>query len=351
MRSMRSSLKSWAVLILGASLISNVGCSGAKDPMESAGSGSSGSGGAAASGSGGASGTGAATGGTSGAGGASGMNATGGTGGTSGSGTGGTSGTGAGGTGGTAGMTAEPEVLDPNVDWTAYELVYDTSYTAYDGEHTYQVPFYVLDTEFELSDWSAIPSDAVTIEENPDTELGGVLVTIVRPVEEITIAVHSGELGGSAPIHVTIGTPEEWEMGEARYNNGVEYTIPDFDFAALLDPNFMPPEPPGDLACNNCHTTGAKYFEIQHTPNQAAYYSDEDLVTILTEGKKPEGAPYRILPENLEHLYVQFHTWESSEEERKGLIMYLRSLTPEGQGDIKLPDGTYVPVGTMPMTP
>jgi len=48
-----------------------------------------------------------------------------------------------------------------------------------------------------------------------------------------------------------------------------------------------------------------------------------------------------VLPEMLEHLYVGFHTWEASEEEMLGLIVYMRSLTPTGQGDILLPDGTF----------
>ena len=35
-----------------------------------------------------------------------------------------------------------------------------------------------------------------------------------------------------------------------------------------------------------------------------------------------------------------------ADDEIKGLIIYLRSLTPTGQGDILLPDGTYVAPGT-----
>jgi hypothetical protein len=86
---------------------------------------------------------------------------------------------------------------------------------------------------------------------------------------------------------------------------------------------------------------------------QAARFSDDDLRIILTEGKKPEGVGFRILPPMLgsmtaEELYADFHTWEASEDEIVGLIMYLRSLTPTGQGDIRLPDGTYVPAGTTP---
>jgi hypothetical protein len=287
----------------------------------------------------------------------------------SGAGTGGGSQPAAGGSGSgtTAGSAAPPDVpagppppvpeeLDPNVDWTALTLVYPNAYTAFDGMHSFQVPFYVDGTTVELAGWSAIPSDAVTFDADP--ELGGVIVTIVKHVPQIVIAARVDDIGGTAALNVTMATPEQWTAGEARYNNGIDFELPMIDPAAfaelLLDPNWMPPKPPGDIACNNCHSTGAKYFEVQHTPTQAARFTDDQLRTILTMGMKPAGVGFRVLPEMLlgmtaTDLYAEFHTWDSTEEEITGLIVYLRSLTPQGQGDILLPDGTYVEPGTMPM--
>jgi hypothetical protein len=232
------------------------------------------------------------------------------------------------------------EMLDPDVDWTALTIVYPTMYSAHDGVHTFQVPAHVDGTTVELSGWTAIPATAVTFDADPETE-GGVMITIVEPVEEITIAAAAGPIGGTAPLFVTVATPEDWARGEARYNNGVDYNLPMLNFADLINPEWMPPEPPDNLACNNCHTTGAKYFEIQHTPTQAARLSNDDLVQILTTGTKPAGVEFRVLPEMFQHLYEGFHTWEASEEEITGLIVYMRSLTPTGQGDILLPDGTF----------
>jgi hypothetical protein len=256
---------------------------------------------------------------------------------------------------GTGGSQPMVEMLDPNVDWTALTLVYPTAYSAHDGVHTFQVPFYVDGATVELSGWSAIPSSAVSFD--PDPELGGVIVTVLENAPQITIAARSGAIGGTATLHVTGATPEQWEMGKARYANGVEFNLPTFtlaDFQAmLLNPNWMPPEAPPNLACNNCHTTGAKYFEIQHTPTQAARFSDEDLRTILTTGMKPPGIGFRLLPPTLfgmsaQEVYADFHAWDASDDEIKGLIVYLRSLTPEGQGDILLPDGTYIAPGQRP---
>ena len=247
------------------------------------------------------------------------------------------------------------EMLDSKVDWKALTIIFPTMYSAYDGVHTFQVPAHVDGATVALSGWQAIPSDAVTFDADPDVE-GGVLITVDKAVDQVTIAASAGPIGGTAALFVTSGTPEQWKAGEARYNNGVDFQLPgfeDIDPAMFLDPNWMPPKPPGDLACNNCHSTGAKYFEIQHTPTQAARFSDADLKGILTMGTKPEGVGFRILPEMLGsmtavELYAEFHKWEASDDELKGVILYLRSLTPTGQGDIRLPDGTYVAPGTVP---
>ena len=59
---------------------------------------------------------------------------------------------------------------------------------------------------------------------------------------------------------------------------------------------------------------------------------------------KPSFARWVFLPEQFQDLYVDFHTWESTEAEQKGLIVYLRSLTPTGQGDFLIPDITGLPM-------
>jgi len=247
-------------------------------------------------------------------------------------------------------------------DWAALDVIYDTTYSAFDGVHPFKVPYHVLDTEVELADWFSIPAGAVSFDVDPDLETmgGGVIATIVEYHPEITIGVQSGMLGGTAPLFVTEATEEEWLVGEARYDNGTNYEFPELgpdEFAALLlDPSWSPPAPPDNCSCISCHSSNAMYFEIQHTPTQAARFSDEQLMNIMTMGMKPEGVGFRILPEMLGEktnveIYEEFHTWTGSEQELKGLVVYLRSLAPTGQGDIKLPDGTYVEPGSMPPMP
>jgi hypothetical protein len=231
-------------------------------------------------------------------------------------------------------------MLDPDVDWDSLTLVFPVLYSAFDGTHMFQIPVHVDGTSVDLANWQAIPSDAVVFDPDPEVE-GGVMITIVKGVEDITIAAHANKVGGTAPLHVTLATPDEWDIGEKRYHNGVDYDLPELTFDQLVDPNWQPPPTPKNLACNNCHSTGAKYFEIQHTPNQIGDLSDDVLIQIFTTGMKPDGVPYHVLPPDLEHLYPEFHTWDATDEERKGLIVYLRSLTPMGQGDIVIPDGLF----------
>src|SRR5690242_21323409 len=46
--------------------------------------------------------------------------------------------------------------------------------------------------------------------------------------------------------YTTLFRSEQWAAGEKRYNNGVEFNF-DIDFSKVLDPSFMPPEPPPNL--------------------------------------------------------------------------------------------------------
>ena len=286
-----------------------------------------------------------------------------------------------------------PEMLDPKVDWKALKLVYPTLYSAYDGVHTFQVPVHIDGTTVELSGWSAIPSDAVAFDPDPDNK--GVMITMLKAVADVTIAARTGgstPLGGTATLHITESTPEEWALGQQRYMTGEDWNPFGFDpgdlppelqgmdisnwtldqFIAVLGPDrfyqllaeFMDkfanmPPPPTNLKCTNCHGTGAKYLEVQHTPTQVALVSDEDLGKIFTMGMKPAYLGFHVLPMLAQEQYTSMHRWMATDDEVKGLIVYLRSLTPQGQGDVLGPNGQYFPAdpdamgifGMLPKTP
>ncbi|MDD9971747.1 MAG: hypothetical protein OXR73_36220 [Myxococcales bacterium] len=254
------------------------------------------------------------------------------------------------------------EFLDPAVDWTALNLVYPKMYSAHDGVHVFQVPVYVNNIATDPEDWRAMPADAVTFDawQSDDGEQTGVLITVQRPEPLVTIAASAGSIGGTAELHVTTATEAEWAIGEERYKNGAPFDIQSFTQNSMLDLSNFEIDlatgtvrivdadisdfgNPTDLRCDTCHTAGAENFQIQHTPTQAARFSDEELIKVFTEGTKPDGVGFRVLPRQIENFYQYFHTWEVSEEQARGLVIYLRSLTPQGQGDILLPTGGFMP--------
>jgi hypothetical protein len=98
----------------------------------------------------------------------------------------------------------------------------------------------------------------------------------------------------------------------------------------MIDP--MGIDIPDNLQCSNCHSEVADALDVEHTPQQTGGYSDDELISIFTMGQKPGDAKFHTpFPEA---LYMRFHTWEATEEEREGLVTYLRSLTPKTQGPL-----------------
>ncbi len=221
-------------------------------------------------------------------------------------------------------------------DWKAIKINYPVSYSGFDGVHTFKVPMSSLCGPEPLANWHAEPASAVTFDDDPDNA-NGVMVTIIAAVPEITIAVVDGTKGGKAPLHVTIGTPAQWELGNTRYHTGSDWTL-----------NITAPmAPPPDTKCTVCHgSNSSATFNVQHTPTQAARISDEGIKQIMTTGTKPADVPFRVLPPTFmfgtttltnAELYKMFHLWKATDDQIKGMILYLRSLTPTGQGCVTNP--------------
>ncbi len=85
----------------------------------------------------------------------------------------------------------------------------------------------------------------------------------------------------------------------------------------------------------NCHgptATQGTFLGIQHTPEQTAGFSDQELVDIIVNGIIPGGWYYN--PAIIPYAYWQyFHKWRDlTPEQQRGIVVYLRSLTPTSQG-------------------
>lgn len=228
------------------------------------------------------------------------------------------------------------------------QLAFDPMYSGYDGVHDYKLPVKVTGATGDLT-VTTDPPDFVDSEPNTD----GVMLTM-RKAGATTVLIKDAQGSwGSAKLTITQFTPDQWELGKTRYNEGgVAF---DFEGGAPM-PGTIPDR--NDMAaCTSCHlpdgaggstTTetdgGFPQIDIEHTPQQTGGYTDDQLIAIFTEGKKPAGSPFRVIPSLLgPTIYSMFHKWNVDEDTKQGIVAYLRSLEPKPQGEIDF--GALIPRG------
>jgi hypothetical protein len=250
-----------------------------------------------------------------------------------------------GGTGGGGSVSTEPDTDPVGTELT---LLFNPMYSAYIPNSNVEFKLPAIAQGVADVQWST--DDPSKVDLTPDPTTGGILIT-TRGSGTVKIIARAGALSGSADLHITEATQEEWDIGEDRYNNEIPFPmqniIPDGGFGdggirslldggvpdggfTSIDPGSLGINIPDDLSCVNCHGTTAQALDVEHTPQQTGGYSDDDLISIFTMGMKPPGATFHTpFPE---FIYIMYHTWEATPEEQKGLIVYLRSLEPKTQG-------------------
>ena len=187
--------------------------------------------------------------------------------------------------------------------------------------------------------WSASDPTAVTFA--VDSTTGGTVMTVKSATPTVTITAQIGSACTSTQLSITSAVESDWTTGSARYNNGVPIYpgCIDTKLAPILVEAgiHLPPVPdagcpdagPACTACHGAAPTGGFFQGVEHTPAQTAGFSDDQLVNIFVNGTVDDGGPFdpSILPYGYWHL---FHTWSdiSTPEQQKGMIVYLRSLTP-----------------------
>lgn len=207
-------------------------------------------------------------------------------------------------------------------------------YSAFGGDHEFQVPARV--DGVKNVKWSADPADAVSFAKQDD---GSVMITMKKFAPTVTITAKAAGLKSTAKLHMTQSDDELWKQGSERYNNGVVFKRPDGGGGGRGDGG-----PRGErvvdkkLACTNCHAKGGQGSDVEHTPTQTGGFSDEELVDMFTKGVKPEGVKMRVMTEE---KWKKIHTWEMDEDEKAGLVVYLRALTPESQGTLDFGGGIF----------
>jgi len=196
-------------------------------------------------------------------------------------------------------------------------------YSAYEPTHTYQLPAVVNGIDPTTVTWSA--SDPTMVTFAADVATGGTLLTMAKS-GTVTIIATAGGLCGSSELSITAATPEDWTIGNARYNDGVAVHFAK-DAGTTDDAG-------GGPACTNCHgatADGGLFNDVAHTPEQTGGFSDTDLIGIVTQGVVPDGGYFDtsiISYAQWHHL----HQWtDITADEQQGIVVYLRSLAPTSQ--------------------
>lgn len=211
-----------------------------------------------------------------------------------------------------------------NTEADDLEVLFSPAYSAHDGEHEFKIPLSVAGVN--NIDWSASDPDMVDL----DPQSKGLVLVTTRKPGTVTITAKKGSLRGTTKLTITDATAEEWEAGNARYNNGIVLKRGERRDGGGGGWEGGTPSPERQqAACTNCHARGKD--DVEHTPMQTGGYSDQELIDIFTKGQKPEGAEMRLWTAE---RWSRIHKWTMDEHAVKGLVVYLRSLEPKSQGPI-----------------
>jgi hypothetical protein len=206
------------------------------------------------------------------------------------------------------------------------QILFNPMYSAYDGSHSFKIPAVVDNIDPAAVRWSA--SDPSMVDMVSDLTVGGVMIS-PRKAGTVSIIATAGTQQGTSLLTITQAAPEDWTLGSMRYNNGIVLTGP--------LPGGGGRQPDGAVvlngACTNCHGETAsmgQFRTVSHTPEQTGGFSDDDLLNIITKGTVPIGGYFdsSVVQYN---VWRMFHTWEMTPQEARGIIVYLRSLTPQAQ--------------------
>jgi hypothetical protein len=205
---------------------------------------------------------------------------------------------------------------------SALKVLFSPMYSAFDGKHTFQVPAVVDGIDNTVLQWSASDSSMVTIAKDDTT--GGAMIT-TQKAGTVTIIASGGGLCGTSVLTITQASPDDYDNGSSRYNDGVS-------LAGLREAGVRDAAAFGELACTNCHGDNANglFKDVAHTPEQTGGFSDQDLINIFTQAQVPDGGYFD--PNIVSYQRWQtFHQWDMTPDEAKGIVIYLRGLTPEQQ--------------------
>jgi hypothetical protein len=231
-------------------------------------------------------------------------------------------------------------------------ISFSPMYSAFDGTHEYAVSPSVpsaaegsMDSDPVMAATIKWEVDGAFVKQDEFPDLAAAVKLTTKKAGKTTVKVTAKTLAGNtvrgeAPLTINEASQAEWDAGEARYNNGMMITWTRPTMAAQGEGICGLPvmiDLPATSACGNCHNP-MNTISVEHTPTQTAGYSNEELVSIFTTGAKPAGVTFNSpLLRNApmpDCIYKEFHTWEMTDDEKKGIVWKLRSIPPRVQTEI-----------------
>jgi hypothetical protein len=192
---------------------------------------------------------------------------------------------------------AQPPVNAPDVE---LQVMPFASYSGYDGKHTFKVPVAVYGAGSDLTLSASDPS-AVTITKvkltTPGNDQGTWFFAETKKAGTITLTASSKGKTADTTLTVKSYDAAAYDLGKARYMNGSDDGK--------------------DPACTKCHD--ASSGGIDHSPAAMASNQDPAVQAIITTGIVGEHPITSVV-----------HKWSATSTELSGLVVYLRSLEPNG---------------------
>ena len=243
-------------------------------------------------------------------------------------------------------------LLSPTCTDGGLTIAFNPMYSAVDGTHTFQVPAVVVGSNQQVT-WFA-DSSMVGMMADPDLSNEVLLTMLQAGITTIHVQSADGKKCGSAPLTISSALESDWEIGNKRYNSGVSVHLA----GPPRQGTGSPLESMGMVgpACTNCHgqtATNSIYTDVSHTPEQTAGFSDADLLNIILNGTFPDSAKEFDWSIVAYPVWQNFHRWtDITTDQQRGIIVYLRSLTPRpqlgGRNFGALPDSGMTTVVTGP---
>jgi hypothetical protein len=221
-------------------------------------------------------------------------------------------------------------------------IEFSSMYSAYDGDHTFQVTPFVPSSTGDAEHSPIVAStvrwtvDRYFLDRDDFESLPhGALLTTKRAGKtniRVSAMTQDGEnRTGEATLFISHATRNEWEAGEAYYNQtgGIrERLLAGFCGVSVEMANELSELKPG---CSKCHDACSSYARPP-TPTQTAGLDDDELLQVFSNAAEPPSGLsssqfLRRMPEP-ECTFQAFHTWELTESEKKGLVWQLRAIPP-----------------------